>query len=143
MPELLDLVTHSQCRGAVIKVILRFSVSLSAVNEMAALPAYLSVDRSLIADFLRPDFSWIGVIQLQTPLASNAVPPNPLEKPGYRLDFHDDFSIPTLDQTRWLPLYLPQWSSLERSRPNYRLDNQTLILAITACYRTRWIYAFV
>jgi len=69
---------------------------------------------------------------MQLPFASGDVPANPLDKPGYRLDFHDDFAGPSLDQTRWLPLYLPQWSSLERSRPNYRLQNQSLILEITA-----------
>jgi hypothetical protein len=59
-------------------------------------------------------------------------PANPTEKAGYRLDFHDDFSGAELDQSKWLPLYLPQWSTLERSRPNYRLRDQSLILEISA-----------
>lgn len=48
-----------------------------------------------------------------------------------QLAFEDQFDRPELDIDRWLPLYLPQWSSIERSRPNYELRNQNLILQIT------------
>lgn len=59
-------------------------------------------------------------------------PPNPLEKPGYLLEFHDEFDGDRLNTDHWLPFYLPQWSSRERSAPRYTLQNQTLILQIAA-----------
>lgn len=59
-------------------------------------------------------------------------PANPLEKPGYRLDFHDEFDGPPLDAQKWLPFYLPQWSSRARSAPRYSFENGSLILQITA-----------
>jgi hypothetical protein len=58
------------------------------------------------------------------------VPPNPLEKPGYRLDFHDEFDGVELDRSKWLPFYLPQWSSRERSAANHRLSDGALTLQI-------------
>jgi hypothetical protein len=64
-------------------------------------------------------------------LSPGDVPPNPLEKPGYRLDFHDDFTAHDLDQTKWIALYLPQWSSRARSKPKYALRDNTLVLQIT------------
>ena len=59
-------------------------------------------------------------------------PPNPIEKPGYRLEFHDEFDTPTLHQDRWIPYYLPQWSSRERSATRYTLEDSTLVLHISA-----------
>lgn len=58
-------------------------------------------------------------------------PANPIEKPGYRLDFHDEFDGPVLDTQKWLPFYLPHWSTRERSAPRYALENGNLILQIT------------
>jgi hypothetical protein len=63
-------------------------------------------------------------------LAPGDFPPNPLEKPGYRLDFHDEFEGPELDQAKWLACYLPQWSSRVRSAPRFALRNNTLVLQI-------------
>lgn len=37
-------------------------------------------------------------------------PANPMAKPGYRLEFHDEFAGASLDTDKWLPFYLPQWS---------------------------------
>ncbi|HEX8037309.1 MAG TPA: glycoside hydrolase family 16 protein, partial [Ktedonobacterales bacterium] len=65
---------------------------------------------------------------LQSP---DDVPAHPLEKAGYRLEFHDEFRGVELDRTKWLPFYLPQWSSRERAAPCYALRNGTLILQIT------------
>src|SRR5437762_552483 len=59
-------------------------------------------------------------------------PANPLHKSGYRLEFHDEFSGAALDETKWLPVYLPQWSSRAQSKPNYRIDDDGLSLLITA-----------
>jgi len=58
-------------------------------------------------------------------------PSNPLHKPGYRLEFHDEFDGATLDTTKWLPFYLPQWSSRAQSAPRYVMKNSQLILQIT------------
>lgn len=62
---------------------------------------------------------------------SGDVPANPLEKPQYRLEFHDEFEGPDLDLNKWLPYYLPHWSSRERTRPQYRFEDSNLILQIT------------
>ncbi|HEY0738950.1 MAG TPA: glycoside hydrolase family 16 protein [Herpetosiphonaceae bacterium] len=59
------------------------------------------------------------------------VPANPLEKPGYRLEFHDEFDGSELDRDKWLPFHLPQWSSRERAAANYYLADSTLVLQIT------------
>lgn len=58
-------------------------------------------------------------------------PPNPLEKPGYSLDFNDEFDGPELSLDKWIPFYLPHWSSGERSRPNYTFRDGNLVLQIT------------
>jgi hypothetical protein len=65
------------------------------------------------------------------PRAAGDVPPNPLEKAGYVLEFHDDFAATELDRGKWLPAHLPQWSSRALSAPNYRLRDGALILRIT------------
>lgn len=57
---------------------------------------------------------------------------NPVEKPGYRLDFQDEFDGSDLDTTKWLPCHLPQWSSRTQAAPTYRLGNSALILQISA-----------
>lgn len=57
-------------------------------------------------------------------------PANPLEKAGYRLEFHDEFDEPSLDTTKWFPYYLPHWSSRERSAPHYEIRNGALVLQI-------------
>lgn len=58
-------------------------------------------------------------------------PANPLRKEGYALEWHDEFESSILDITKWIPYYLPQWSSREKSKPNYRLQDGTLLLEIT------------
>jgi hypothetical protein len=59
-------------------------------------------------------------------------PANPPHKPGYRLEFHDDFTARELDPTKWLAMYLPQWSSRARSAPRYALRDGALALQITS-----------
>lgn len=48
----------------------------------------------------------------------------------YRLDFLDDFDTPSLDRSKWIPYYLPQWSSREKTQPRYRIEKGCLILEI-------------
>lgn len=62
---------------------------------------------------------------------SGDFPANPLEKPGYTLEFHDEFDAPTLNTSKWLPFYLPHWSSRSQSAPRYTLGNGNLVLQIT------------
>lgn len=57
-------------------------------------------------------------------------PPNPVNKPGYRLEFQDGFDGESLDLGNWLPFYLPQWSSRQVAAARYLLNGKTLNLLI-------------
>jgi Glycosyl hydrolases family 16 len=48
----------------------------------------------------------------------------------YELELEDRFDAGELDRTRWLPYYLPQWSSRERSAARYDLSAAHLSLLI-------------
>jgi Glycosyl hydrolases family 16 len=50
----------------------------------------------------------------------------------FELEFEDTFSGPGLDRERWLPWYLPQWSSRERAAARYSLGEAGLRLAVEA-----------
>ncbi len=49
---------------------------------------------------------------------------------GYDLVLDEHFDGPGLDQTRWIPHYLPHWAGRERSRARYRLGGGRLELLI-------------
>jgi hypothetical protein len=51
-------------------------------------------------------------------------------RPEYVLEFEDTFAGDALDSRRWLPYYLPQWSSRERSAARYRVGNGRLRLLV-------------
>jgi Glycosyl hydrolases family 16 len=51
---------------------------------------------------------------------------------SYELEFEDTFEGEALDPARWLPYYLPHWSSRERSAARYSLGDATLRLRIEA-----------
>jgi hypothetical protein len=51
---------------------------------------------------------------------------------GYELDFEDRFEDDELDRSRWLPYYLPHWSSRERSAARYELADGSLHLLVAA-----------
>lgn len=55
-------------------------------------------------------------------------PANPPEKPGYHLEFAEDFQATTLNTDRWLPYYLPQWSSRKQAAARYSLPGDRLQL---------------
>jgi Glycosyl hydrolases family 16 len=42
---------------------------------------------------------------------------------GYDLVFEDRFTDPRLDRTRWLPYYLPQWSSRSQAAARYTVGD--------------------
>lgn len=46
-------------------------------------------------------------------------------------EFFDDFDGPVLNTSLWIPTYLPQWSSREKTCPYYRISDSQLILQIT------------
>ncbi len=48
------------------------------------------------------------------------------------LEFEDTFGGPELDRSRWLPWYLPQWSSRERAAARYSVGGGELRLVIEA-----------
>ena len=48
------------------------------------------------------------------------------------VEFEDDFDAAVLDRERWLPHYLPHWSSRERSAARYRIADGLLRLQIEA-----------
>jgi hypothetical protein len=51
---------------------------------------------------------------------------------GYELDFEDRFDGDALDRSRWLPYYLPHWSSRELSAARYKLADGCLQLLVEA-----------
>ena len=53
-------------------------------------------------------------------------------KAGYELEFEDTFGGDALDESRWLPHYLPQWSTRERSAARYAVGGGCLRLLIEA-----------
>lgn len=55
-----------------------------------------------------------------------------LDRSRYRLEFQDDFDGGELDDTKWIPHYLPQWSGQGRSRARYRQTGGLLLLSIDA-----------
>lgn len=48
----------------------------------------------------------------------------------YQLEFYDGFDGDGLDETHWLPYYLPQWSSRELSTPRYEFSETGFSLYI-------------
>ena len=52
--------------------------------------------------------------------------------PAYEIEFEDTFEGPTLDERRWIPSYLPQWSSRERAAARYQLGGGRLRLLVEA-----------
>jgi hypothetical protein len=51
---------------------------------------------------------------------------------SYELEFEDHFDDETLDLGRWVPYYLPQWSSRARSAARYSISDSCLRLRIDA-----------
>lgn len=59
-------------------------------------------------------------------LAADA-PPNPPSKPGYTLDWAEEFDGPGLDTTTWMPYYLPHFADVrEDARGRYTIANGML-----------------
>jgi Glycosyl hydrolases family 16 len=58
-------------------------------------------------------------------------PANPFAKPDYLLEWNDEFEGHELDTSKWLPYYLPHWSSRMLSAPRYTFREGTLVLQIS------------
>lgn len=58
--------------------------------------------------------------------------PDTIDSSRFVLEFDADFSGAELDPGQWLPYYLPQWSSRERTRARYELGDGVLTLRIDA-----------
>ena len=57
----------------------------------------------------------------------------PVDKPGYRLIFQDEFDGETLDDSRWVPQYLSPWAQKpELAEPTYIMENGLMRLQIFA-----------
>jgi glycosyl hydrolase family 16 len=56
----------------------------------------------------------------------------PLDRTGFELEFDEDFTGEVLDPQRWIPHYLPQWTTPERSAARYELRPGLLRLRIDA-----------
>ena len=49
------------------------------------------------------------------------------EKPGYHIDFQDDFDGPALDKTKWTDSYLSHWAdNKEDAKANYSIEDGVL-----------------
>ena len=57
-------------------------------------------------------------------------PPNPLEKPGWMLDAHDEFDGPLLNTNFWSPYYLESRTEKERAAARYEFRQGTLVLYV-------------
>ena len=60
-------------------------------------------------------------------------PPNPVDKPGYTLDFAEEFAGTTLDTSHWYPYYLPHWVSpadMQRTAARYTVSDGTIKLRV-------------
>ena len=62
----------------------------------------------------------------------SAEAPRRLDRSGYELEFAEDFTGPELDPGRWVPHYLPQWTTPDRSAARYDLLPGLLRLRIDA-----------
>lgn len=49
---------------------------------------------------------------------------------GYQLEFAEEFDGLELDRSKWLPHYLPHWSSREQSAARYTLADGKLVLRV-------------
>ncbi|WP_051732143.1 family 16 glycosylhydrolase [Kitasatospora phosalacinea] len=69
-----------------------------------------------------------AAVLLPAPGAQAAdTPPNPLAKPGYTLDFDEEFDGSTLDPSKWLDSYLPHWTSTpQNAKARYGIANGVL-----------------
>jgi hypothetical protein len=57
-------------------------------------------------------------------------PANERDKPGYVLEFSDEFEGDALDRSKWFPYLLPHWSTFEAAEARYAIGGGALKLLI-------------
>lgn len=60
---------------------------------------------------------------------------------NYKLVFNEEFNSSKLNTDNWIPFYLPQWSSREKSKPYYEIKDGFLSLQILE-YQKPWCPEF-
>lgn len=81
--------------------------------------------------FLVGMMTFIGMM-LPMKVQAADMPANPVDKPGYTLDYADEFNGDSLDKSKWTDYYLPHWSkNPENAKANYRFENGCLVEYIT------------
>jgi hypothetical protein len=65
-----------------------------------------------------------------SPALAASFPANPLAKPGYTLDFDEEFNDTSLDTSKWLASYLPHWSTRALAAPRYDVSGGSLNLRL-------------
>jgi hypothetical protein len=55
-----------------------------------------------------------------------------LDRSRFELEFDEDFAAPSLDESRWVAHYLPQWTTPERSAARYEIADGVLRLRVDA-----------
>ena len=55
-----------------------------------------------------------------------------LDRSRFELEFEDEFDGPALDDRKWIPEYLPHWSTPDRTRARYTIAERRLRLLIEA-----------
>jgi len=53
-----------------------------------------------------------------------------IDRSRFELEFEDDFDGDDIDTSKWIPAYLPQWSSRAATRPRYTVGDSVLTLRI-------------
>ncbi|XVV12604.1 family 16 glycosylhydrolase [Actinoplanes sp. CA-131856] len=74
----------------------------------------------------------VGQAVIPTPALAADFPANPATKSGYTLDFDQEFNTSSLDTSKWLPYYLPHWSTRDLSAARYDISGGALNLRIDA-----------
>ncbi|MEV4063036.1 family 16 glycosylhydrolase [Nonomuraea dietziae] len=65
--------------------------------------------------------------------ATSDFPPNPPSKTGYTLDFQEEFDGTSLNTSKWLPYYLPHWTSnRENAKARYTVADGVLTQRLDA-----------
>ncbi len=57
-------------------------------------------------------------------------PANPVERPGFELEFADEFEGSDLDTAKWLPHMLPHWTTVADSAASYRVGGGHITMRI-------------
>lgn len=52
----------------------------------------------------------IAATAVAVPATAADTPPSPVDRPGYTLDFQEEFSGTALDRSKWMTRYLPHWT---------------------------------